>query len=436
MIDALRRSPHDREILRLAVLALGALAANPLFTLVDTAVVGHLGTPQLAALGIASLVIGASFAIFNFLAYGTTSQVTRAAGAGARDTADRLGAQAFWLSLAIGVAVSALLFAFAEQIVGAFDLEPEAAGYAADYLRIVVFGLPFSFLVLGGQGYFRGISDLRTPLVIEVAANVLNVVLVVLFVYGFGWGIRGSAAGTAIAWTCMGIAFFVWMVRVSHGRLGLRLDLLRRLLAVGRHLFVRTTALYGSFLVAGAVAARFGNEAIGAHQIAIQLWYFLALLLDAIAIAGQVIVGRMLGANDPDGAYAASARMIVLTVYLGFAFAVLMLLGEDWILRIFTDDPAVLEQAHDVWPIFALMQPLNGAVFALDGILIGAGDARYLAWAMVVSLAAAVVVALATLEYDWGLVGVWFALLTLICVRLLTLLARFTRRRWLVTGWA
>ena len=436
MIDAVRRSPHDREILRLAVLALGALAANPLFTLVDTAVVGHLGTPQLAALGIASLVIGASFAIFNFLAYGTTSQVTRAAGAGARDTADRLGAQAFWLSLAIGVAVSALLFAFAEQIVGAFDLEPEAAGYAVDYLRIVVFGLPFSFLVLGGQGYFRGISDLRTPLVIEVAANVLNVVLVVLFVYGFGWGIRGSAAGTAIAWTCMGIAFFVWMVRVSHGRLGLRLDLLRRLLAVGRHLFVRTTALYGSFLVAGAVAARFGNEAIGAHQIAIQLWYFLALLLDAIAIAGQVIVGRMLGANDPDGAYAASARMIVLTVYLGFAFAVLMLLGEDWILRIFTDDPAVLEQAHDVWPIFALMQPLNGAVFALDGILIGAGDARYLAWAMVVSLAAAVVVALATLEYDWGLVGVWFALLTLICVRLLTLLARFTRRRWLVTGWA
>ena len=436
MIDALRRSPHDREILRLAVLALGALAANPLFTLVDTPVVGHLGTPQLAALGIASLVIGASFAIFNFLAYGTTSQVTRAAGAGARDTADRLGAQAFWLSLAIGVAVSALLFAFAEQIVGAFDLEPEAAGYAADYLRIVVFGLPFSFLVLGGQGYFRGISDLRTPLVIEVAANVLNVVLVVLFVYGFGWGIRGSAAGTAIAWTCMGIAFFVWMVRVSHGRLGLRLDLLRRLLAVGRHLFVRTTALYGSFLVAGAVSARFGNEAFGELHFALQLSVFLALLLDAIAIAGQVIVGRMLGANDPDGAYAASARMIVLTVYLGFAFAVLMLLGEDWILRIFTDDPAVLEQAHDVWPIFALMQPLNGAVFALDGILIGAGDARYLAWAMVVSLAAAVVVALATLEYDWGLVGVWFALLTLICVRLLTLLARFTRRRWLVTGWA
>jgi putative MATE family efflux protein len=436
VISPLRRSPHDREILRLAVLALGALAANPLFTLVDTAVVGHLGTPQLAALGIAALVLGASFAIFNFLAYGTTSQVTRAAGAGARETADRLGAQAFWLSLAIGTAVSVTVFVFAEQIVGAFGAEEQASEYAVDYLRIVVIGLPFSFLVLGGQGYFRGISDLRTPLVIEVAANALNVVLVVTFVYGFDWGIRGSAAGTAIAWTCMGAAFFVWMLRVSHGRLALRLDLVRRLLSVGRHLFVRTTALYGSFLVAGAVAARFGNEAIGAHQIAIQLWYFLALLLDGIAIAGQVIVGRMLGAGDSDGAYAASARMIVLTVYLGFAFAVVMLVAEDGLVRIFTSDPEVIEQAHDVWLIFALMQPLNGAVFALDGILIGAGDARYLAWSMVIATAAAVAVALATLEYDWGLVGVWLALLTLICVRLATLAARFTRRRWLVTGWA
>jgi len=299
-----------------------------------------------------------------------------------------------------------------------------------------VLGLPFSFLVLGGQGYFRGISDLRTPLVIEVAANALNVVLVVVFVYVFGWGIRGSATGTAIAQACMGLAFFGWMVHVTHGRLGLRLGLVRRLLGVGRHLFVRTTALYGSFLVAGAVAARFGNAAISAHQVAIQLWFFLALLLDGIAIAGQVIVGRMLGAGDADGAYAASARMIVMTVYLGFAFAAVMLLGTDWLPRIFTGDPAVLEEARAIWPIFALMQPLNGAAFALDGILIGAGDARYLAWSMVTSTAAAVTVALATLHYDWGLVGVWLALLTLICVRLATLAARFTRRRWLVTGWA
>jgi putative MATE family efflux protein len=234
----------------------------------------------------------------------------------------------------------------------------------------------------------------------------------------------------------MGLAFVLWMLRVTHGRLGLRLGLVRRLLGVGRHLFVRTTALYGSFLVAGGVAARFGDAAIGAHQVAIQLWFFLALLLDSIAIAGQVIVGRMLGAGDADGAYAASARMIVLTVYLGFGFAVLMLLGEPLLPRIFTSDPEVLDQAHSVWPLFAVMQPLNGAVFALDGILIGAGDARYLAWSMVTSTAAAVSVALAALHYDWGLVGVWAALVVLICVRLTTLMVRFSRRRWLVTGWA
>jgi putative MATE family efflux protein len=433
---ALRRSPHDREILRLAVLALGALAAQPLFTLTDTAIVGHLGTSQLAALGIAAVVLGGVFAIFNFLAYGTTSQVGRAAGAGARETADRLGAQAFWLSFAIGCAVSGALALAAEPVVTLMGGEGQTAEYAVTYLRIAVIGLPFAFLVLGGQGYFRGVSDLRTPLVIEGVANALNVVLVVLFVYGFGWGIAGSAAGTAIAQGSMGAAFLVRMLRLTHARFRVRLDLMRRLLGIGRHLFVRTAALYASFLLAGAAAARFGDASIGAHQIAFQLWVFLALLLDAIAIAGQVLVGRMLGAGDADGAFAASARMIALTVYLGFGFAALMLAFEDVLPRIFTSDDAVIAKAHELWPIFALMQPLNGAVFALDGILIGAGDARYLMWSMLTAMAASTTVALAALEYDWGIVGVWFALLVLICVRLTTLWFRFTRRRWLVTGWA
>ena len=436
MIAPLRRSPHDREILRLAVLALGALAAQPTFVLVDTAIVGHLGTQQLAALGIAGLVLGGVFAMFNFLAYGTTSQVTRAAGAGARETADRLGAQAFWLSFGLGTVLAVALGLAAEPVVELMGGDGQTAEYAVQYLRIAVIGLPFSFLVLGGQGYFRGISDLRTPLVIEVVANGVNIVLVTLFVYGFGWGIQGSAVGTAIAQASMGLAFLAWMLHVTRGRFGFRLDLLRRLLGVGRHLFVRTTSLYASFLVAGAVAARFGDASIGAHQIAIQLWFFLALLLDSVAIAGQVIVGRMLGAGDAGGAVAASARMIVMTVYLGLGFGALMLAFEDVLPRIFTSDPAVLAQAHELWPIFALMQPLNGAVFALDGILIGAGDARYLMWSMLVSMAAAVAVALAALHEDWGIVGVWLALLVLICVRLATLAVRFTRKRWLVTGWA
>jgi putative MATE family efflux protein len=432
----LRRSPHDREILRLAVLALGALAAEPLYILTDTAIVGHLGTSQLAALGIAGVVLSGMFAVFNFLAYGTTAQVARAAGAGARETADRLGAQAFWLSLGLGAAVSILLAVFAEPIVAAMGGEGQTADYAVTYMRIAVIGLPFAFLALGGQGYFRGIADLRTPLVIELSANALNLVLELWFVYGLDWGIAGSAAGTAIAQACMGAGFVVWMLRATGRRFGLRLDLLRRLLEIGRHLFVRTSALYASFLVAGAVAARFGDASIGAHQVAFQLWVFLALLLDAIAIAGQVIVGRMLGSGDADGAYAASVRMIALTVYLGLGFAALMLVFADVLPRIFTNDEAVIAEAHELWPVFALMQPLNGAVFALDGILIGAGDARYLMWSMLASMAASVSVALLALELDWGIVGVWLALLVLICVRLATLAVRFTRRRWLVTGWA
>lgn len=436
LASSLRRSPHDREILRLAVLALGALAAEPLYVLTDTAIVGHLGTPQLAALGIAGVVLTGLFAIFNFLAYGTTSQVARAAGAGARETADRLGAQAFWLSLGLGITVSIALAVFAEPVVAAMGGEGETADYAVTYMRIAVIGLPFAFLALGGQGYFRGIEDLRTPLVIEIAANVLNLVLELLFVYGFRWGIAGSAAGTAIAQTAMGAGFVVWMLRATGRRFRFRLDLLRRLLRVGRHLFVRTSALYAAFLIAGAVAARFGDESIGAHQVAFQLWVFLALVLDAIAIAGQVIVGRMLGAGDADGAFAASARMIVLTVHLGVAFAAVMLVFEGYLPRIFTSDDAVIAQAHELWPIFALMQPLNGAVFALDGILIGAGDARYLMWSMLTSMAVSVAVALAALAYDWGIVGVWSALLALILVRLTTLAFRFSGRRWLVTGWS
>ena len=430
------RSPYDREILGLAAAALGSLAAEPLYILVDTAIVGHLGRPELAALGIAGVVLSGLFALFNFLAYGTTSQVARADGAGHRETADRLGAQAFWLSLATGVVLAAALAVLADPVVEAMGAEGRTADLAAEYVRIACIGLPFAFLALGGQGYLRGVSDLRTPLVILVAANAVNAVLEVVFVYGFDWGLAGSAWGTTVAQIGMGVAFLVSMSRIGRESFRPRLDLARRVLRIGRHIFVRTSALYASFVVAGAVIARFGDASIGAHQVAFQLWVFLALVLDAVAIAGQVIVGRMLGAGDDEGAYAASGRMITLSVFAGTVFAGVMLALIDLLPRAFTGDSAVLEEARDIWPIFALMQPLNGAVFALDGILIGAGDGRYLMWSMLASGAASVAVALVALELEWGIVGVWFALLVLIIVRLATLTARFTRRRWLVTGWA
>ena len=315
------RSAYDREILRLAVPALGALAAEPLYILVDTAIVGHLGRSQLAALGAAATVLSV-LAMFNFLQYGTTAQVARASGAGEDRVARRLGAQALWLSLAIGVALAVTVAALAGPIVDLVGVEEQTADYAATYLRIVSIGIPSFFLALGGQGFLRGVSDLTSPLVVIVLANVLNLVLEVLFVYGFDWGIEGSAWGTAIAQTCMGIAF-VWLIarRVGRDDLAPVLGLARRLLSVGKFIFVRTAALICAFLLAGVVVARLGDAELGAYQISFQLWIFLALVLDAIAIAGQILVGRELGGGRPERAYDASVRMIALSVATGVVFA-------------------------------------------------------------------------------------------------------------------
>ena len=431
------RSEYDREIVRLALPALGALAAEPLYLLVDTAIVGHLGRSQLAALGIAAVVLGGWFAIFNFLQYATTAQVARAAGAGEAETARRLGAQALWLALVLGVAVAVFVAAAAQPLVSLMGGDGTTADYAVTYMRIAVIGLPAAFIALGASGYLRGVSDLRTPLLIVVAGNAVNVVLEVLFVYGFDWGIRGSAWGTATAQLGMGVAFVVVVLRALRpGEARLELGLTRRLLSLGKWIFVRTTSLMLSFVLAGAVATRFGDAAIAAHQVAFQLWIFLALVLDSVAIAGQIIVGRELGAGRREEAYGASERMIWLSVALGGVFALVMLALAGVIPRAFTDDASVLDQTALLWPLFALMQPLNGAVFALDGILIGASDGRFLAVSMFAAFAACAAVLLLTLQVDWGIRGVWAALVVLIVGRLALMTTRFRRGRWLVTGWA
>lgn len=431
------RSPYDRDILRLAIPALGALAAEPLYLLVDTAIVGRLGRPQLAALGIAAVILGGAFAIFNFLQYGTTAQVARATGAGEPETARRLGAQAMWLSLGFGLAIAALIAALAEPLVSLMGGEGGAADFAVTYLRIVVLGFPGAFLALGGQGYLRGIADLRTPLVIVVAGNAANVVLEVLFVYGLDWGIEGAAWSTAIAQLAMGAWFVVVVARgLTAADARPRLRLARRVLSLGGWIFLRTTALMSSFVLAGAVATRFGDASIAAHQIAFQLFLFLALVLDSIAIAGQIIVGQELGRGRRERAFAASERMIWLAAAAGGVFALVMLALADLVPRAFTGDSSVLDEAALMWPLFALMQPLSGAVFALDGILIGAGDGPFLAGSMAAAFVACAAVLGLALQWDWGIRGVWAALVVLILVRLTLMTARFRRGRWLVTGWA
>ncbi|MDE3024443.1 MAG: MATE family efflux transporter [Acidobacteriota bacterium] len=430
------RSPHDREILRLALPALGALAAEPLYVLADTAIVGHLGRPQIAALGLAGTVLSGAFTVFNFLTYGTTAVVARATGAGRHERAARLAAQALWLSLGIGFALLVVLEAAGAPLLRLLGGHGRSGHDALVYFRIAAAGLPAALVALGGQGYLRGVSNLRRPLEIVVVANVANIVLEVLFVYGLRWGIAGSAAGTAIAQAGMGIAFTRELLRPRSASRRPSIAEMRPMMRVGRQIFVRTTALMASFVLAASVCARMGDAEIGAHQIAYQLFILLALVLDAVAIAGQVIVGRMLGAGDADGAHAAALRMIGWSVVVGGVFAVVLLPLAHVIPRAFTGDPSVLAQAAKLWPFFALMQPLGGAVFALDGILIGAGDTAYLMWSMLAASAAFIAIAALSLALSWGIVGVWVGLDVLIAARLALLASRFAGRRWAVVGYA
>jgi putative MATE family efflux protein len=430
-----RRSPYDREILRYAAPALGALAAEPLYLMADTAIVGHIGTPQLAALALAATLLTLAATLCNFLTYGTTAQVARLYGAGERARAGELAAQSLWLALAIGAALAIVSAAFATPLLHLVGGGGHVAELAATYLRISALGLPCALIALAGQGYLRGVADMRRPLVIVVVANAANLVLEVLFVYGFGWGLEGSAWGTVIAQLGMGAAFVLALTRAPARSRRPSLGLMRPLVRMGGDIVVRTGALLGSFTVASAVLARTGAASLGAHQVAFGLFVFVALALDAIAIAGQVVVGGRLGAGAADEAYAAARRMLELALFAGIALGAVILALEDPLPRLFSDDAAVIERAHAIWPLFALMQPAAAVVFALDGVLIGAGDTRFLAWAMLgAALGAYVPAALLALHFDWGIVGVWSGLLLLMAVRLASLGWRFLGRRWVVAG--
>jgi putative MATE family efflux protein len=429
-----RRSAYDREIVALALPALGALAAEPLYLLADTAIVGHLGTPQLAALALAATVLSTLVSLCIFLTYGTTARVSRLHGAGEEVAAGALGAQALWLALGVGAGVAAAVAALAVPLVHGLGGSGEVAANAVRYLRIASLGVPMALIALAGQGFLRGVGDLRTPLVIVVAANVANIVLELLFVYGFDWGLDGSAWGTVVAQAGMGIAFVTVLLRAPAASRAPDWERIRSLVSIGAQLFVRTAALLGCFVFATSICARIGQSSLGAHQIAFQLFGFLALVLDAIAIAGQVIVGRALGAGDADAAVAAARRMLEWSLGAGLLIGGVLFALQDVVPRAFTTDAAVIERAHAMWPLFCAMWPAAAVVFALDGILIGAGDTRYLAGAMVGAAAAFVPLALAALTFGWGIVGVWWAILALMGMRLAPLAVRFAGRRWALVG--
>jgi putative MATE family efflux protein len=434
-VSARTSTSVDREILRLAVPALGALAAEPLYLLADTAIVGHLGTPQLAALALAGSVLSAVVTLCNFLTYGTTAQVARLHGAGEDARAGEIAAQALWLAVGIGLTMTVLVVALADPLMTLVGGDGHVAGLAARYLRLSALGLPCALIALAAQGYLRGVGDLRSPLVVVVVANAINIVLELVFVYGLDWGMDGSALGTVVAQAGMGAVFAAALLRAPARSRRPHAAQLRSLARMGGHIIVRTGSLLLAFLIAGAVLARTSDAALGAHQIAFQVFIFLALVLDAIAIAGQVLVGRLLGAGDAAAAIAAANRMCLWSLAGGVVMGAGLLATSHLLPHAFTSDEDVLRQAQRLWPLFALMQPIGALVFALDGILLGAGDTRYLAYAMAFSaLAVFVPIALLSLRFDWGVTGVWWGINALMVARLLTIGARYRNRRWVVTG--
>jgi putative MATE family efflux protein len=428
---------HDREILRLAIPAFGALAAEPLYVLADTAIVGHLGTRPLGGLGVAGAILSVAFGIFNFLAYGTTATVARRIGAGDPGAAAEHGVAGVWLALGLGVALAAVGLALSGPIVSAMGASARVAPYARTYLRISLLGAPFVLVALAGTGYLRGLQDTRTPLVIALVANAANLVLELVLVYGAHLGIAGSAWGTVIAQIAAALAYLAIVRRnVRSSRASARPDLtqLRAASAVGAYLTVRTGSLLLAFTAATSIASRIGDAQVAAHQIAFQLWLLLALCLDAIAIAGQAIVGRALGAGDADLTRATSRRMLQWGVAVGLGLGLLVAAGDPLLALVFTRDAAVRDQLRPVLLAVALMQPLGGAVFVLDGILIGAGDVRYLALAMAGATLCFVPCAILVLTTGAGLIALWSALFVFMFARLYGMGRRYGGNAWLVTG--
>jgi len=428
---------YDREILRLAIPAFVALAAEPLYVLADTAIVGHLGTRPLGGLGVAGAVLSVAFGIFNFLAYGTTAAVARRIGAGDRKAAAEHGVAGVWLALGLGITLAVVGLLLSGPVVSAMGASARVAPFARTYLRISLLGAPFVLVALAGTGYLRGLQDTRTPLVIALAANTLNIVLEVVLVYGIHLGIAGSAWGTVVAQVGAAVAYLLIVRRnVARSHASARPDLgqLRAAGVTGVYLTVRTGSLLLAFTAATAIASRIGDAQVAAHQVAFQLWLLLALCLDAIAIAGQAIVGRALGANDLVLTRVGSRRMLQWGFTAGFVLGAVVLLTDPLLAVVFTRDAAVRDELRPVLVAVALMQPLGGLVFVLDGILIGAGDVRYLALAMAGATLCFVPCALFVLASGGGLIALWAALSVFMLARLYGMGRRYKGNDWLVTG--
>jgi putative MATE family efflux protein len=411
------------------------LAAEPLYLLVDTAVVGHLGPRPLAGLGVGAALMALLTVVGTFVEYGTTSRAARWFGAGREADAIGEGVQASWLAAGIGLAMTALGEALAGPLTTLLAGGSNPTQHAAEaWFRVAVLGLPGVLLVLAGNGWMRGVQRTREPVVIVLVANALSAVASPLLVYPAGLGLTGSAVANVAA-QAVGAALFLRALRRAAVPLRPVRRLMRAQLVVGRDLVLRSAAFQVAFLTAAAVASRIGTAQIAAHQVGLQLWEFTALLLDSFAIAAQSLVGAALGASEAEAARAMAWQVARWGLYAGLGFAAVFAAGWFAIPRLFTSAPDVLTQTHVLWPWFVAMLPPAGVVFALDGVLIGAGDVGFLRTITIVAAVGAFTpLSIAALVWHWGLGGVWAGLAAFVGVRLVGMLARTRGGKWVVTG--
>ncbi len=423
-----------RELLRLAAPALPVLAAEPLYLLVDTAVVGRLGAVPLAGLAVAGVVFAQVTSQLNFLSYGTTSRAARLHGADRRSDAVGEGVQATWLALAVGLLVVVVGQLVAAPVVAVLGNGGAIADAALAWLRVALWGAPLVLVTLAGNGWMRGVQDTRRPLRFVLAGNGLSAVLCPLLVHAAGWGLAGSAAAN-VAGQSVGAALFLGALLREGVPLRPRPAVLRAQLALARDLLARGLAFQACFLSAAAVATRFGAATAAAHQIVLQLWSFQALMLDAVAIAAQSLVGAALGSGGVERARALAAQVTSYGLALGTGFGLLFAALIGVLPPVFTPDPAVLAVVPVAWWFFVALQPVAGVVFALDGVLLGAGDAAFLRTS---TLAAAVLGFLpliwASLAFGWGLTGIWSGLAAFMLIRLAAVGLRARGGRWAVVG--
>lgn len=442
----MNESNIGQQVRRLAIPAFLTLIAEPLFLLADTAIVGHLGTTPLAGLAVASAILLTATGIFVFLAYGTTALVSRRLGSGSTGGALAAGMDGLWLSLLLGVLTGAVLRFGAAPLIAVFDATPAAAKHAGVYLQISAYGIPAMLAVLALTGVLRGLQDTRTPFIASVAAFGSNILLNFALVYGLGLGIAGSAWGTVIAQSGMALGLGLIVLRRARA---LQAPLrphpagIFRAATGGVPLLVRTLALRGVLLLTTWIAASYGDVPLAAYQVSSTIWSFLAFALDALAIAAQALTGRALGAGDTKRTREMTVLMTRWGTWLGVALGVLLAVAAPFLPMLFTTDPAVRSALTVAILVIAIGQPVAAHAFVLDGVLIGAGDTRWLAWAQVALLVAYVPLVGVLAGAKGPIVGagdgvalaaLWIGFLVFMAMRALLLDQRARTDAWLVTG--